>query len=146
LEEKMKSKLARIHNILAWTIFAGCFVQIYLIALYVFKAVLTPELHAATGFLLALVALLSLIVALIIRVNKWNIILSLVVFLLLFPVQGILAYSDVGGAIRALHGLTGMLILSFSYILANGFAKAVWPQLDTSSKIADASAAAIASD
>ena len=142
----MKSKLARIHNILAWTIFAGCFVQIYLIALYVFKAVLTPELHVATGFLLALVALLSLIVALIIRVNKWNIILSLVVFLQLFPIQGILAYSDIGGAFRALHGLNGMLILVFSYMLANGFAKAVWTQAKTSRKLEDVSATAVASD
>ena len=142
----MKSKLARIHNILAWTIFAGCFVQIYLIALYVFKAVLTPELHVATGFLLALVALLSLIVALIIRVNKWNVILSLVVFLLLFPIQGILAYSDVGGSIQALHGLNGMLILIFSYMLANGFAKAVWPLEKTGGKVEESSAMAAASD
>lgn len=123
----MKAKLARVHNILAWLIFAGCFMQIYLIALFVFGGVSTPEYHAAGGFFVALIALLSLIVALIIRVNKWNVILSVVVFLQLFLVQGLLAYSEISGYFRALHGLNGMLILSFAYMMANGFAKAVVP-------------------
>jgi hypothetical protein len=127
----MKSKIARIHNILAWLLVAGCFMQIYLIALFVFREVYTPELHWTGGYIVAFVALLSLIVALIIRVNKWNVILSLVVFLQLFPIQGILAYNEIGGAIRALHGLNGMLILTFSYMLANGFAKAVAPKTDS---------------
>ena len=120
--------------------------QIYLIALFVFREVYTPELHLTGGYIVAFVALLSLIVALIIRVNKWNVILSLVVFLQLFPIQGILAYSDIGGAFRALHGLNGMLILVFSYMLANGFAKAVWTQAKTSRKLEDLSATAVASD
>lgn len=142
----MKSKLARFHNILAWLIFVGCFVQIYLIALYVFREVYTTELHVAGGYLVALVALLSLIVALIIRVNKWNVILSLVVFLQLVPIQGILAYSEIGGAFRALHGLNGMLILVFSYILANGFAKAVLPETMPDRTLEESSAMAGASD
>ena len=122
----MKKTLARVHNFLAWLLFAGCIMQIYLIALYVFGAG-SRDTHAFGGFLLMFVALLSLIVALIIRVNKWNVILSAAVFLLLFPVQSILAYADVDGAIRALHGVNGMLIMSLSYLLANGFAKAVAP-------------------
>ncbi len=126
----MKSGLARFHNFLAWLIVAGCFMQIYLISRYVFGAG-ERETHSFGGFLLMIVALLMLIVALIIRANKWNVILSLVVFLQLFPLQSILAYSDIGGAFRALHGVNGMLILSFSYILANGFAKAVVPKATT---------------
>ena len=82
--------------------------QIYLIALFVFREVYNPELHWTGGYIVAFIALLSLIVALIIRVNKWNVILSLIVFLQLFPVQGILAYSEIGGAFRALHGLNGI--------------------------------------
>ena len=142
----MKSKLARIHNILSWLLVAGCFMQIYFIALFVFGGVFTKDLHWSGGYITAFIALLSLIVALIIRVNKWNVILSLIVFLQLFPVQGILAYSEIGGAFRALHGLNGMLILTFSYILANGFAKAVWPQAKTSSKLEDSTAMAAAAD
>ncbi len=120
----MKSVLARIHNFLAWLLFAGCILQIYLIALYVFGAG-DRETHAFGGFILMFVALLSLIVALIIRVNKWNVILSLAVLLLIFPVQGILANSDIDGAFRALHGVNGILIMGLSYMLANGFARAV---------------------
>ena len=126
----MKNFLARMHNFLAWLIVAGCFMQIYLISRYVFGAG-DSETHAIGGFLLMIVALLALIVALIIRVNKWNVILSLTVLLLLFPVQGILANSEIDGAFRALHGVNGMLILTFSYILANGFAKAVVPKATT---------------
>jgi len=102
--------------------------QIYLIALYVFGAG-SRDNHAFGGYLMMIAALLLLVAALIIRVNKWNVILSLVVFLQLFPLQGILAYADIDGALRALHGVIGMLILIFSYQLANGFAKAVAPKM-----------------
>jgi hypothetical protein len=108
-------------------LFAGCILQIYLIARYVFGSG-DRDTHAFGGFILMFIALLSLIVALIIRANKWNVILSLAVLLLLYPVQGLLAYSDIDGAFRALHGVNGILIMGLSYILANGFAKAVVPE------------------
>jgi hypothetical protein len=141
----MKSKLVRLHNILAWLLVAGCFMQIYLIALFVFRGVNNNDLHWSGGYIVAFTALLSLIVALIIRVSKWNVILSLVVFLQLFPGQAILAYSEISGYFRALHGLNGMLILVFSYLLANGFAKAVLPE-SASEELETASATATASD
>ena len=140
----MKKILAGIHNFLAWLLFAGCVIQIYLIAMVVFGSG-SRDTHAFGGFLLMIVSLLSLIVALVIRVNKWNIILSAAVLLLLFPVQGILAYAEIDGAFRALHGVNGILIMGFSYLLANGFAKAV-VQDETVERLSYATQKAAAAD
>lgn len=122
----MKHAFARIHNGLAWLLFAGSIFQFFLIAVTVFGGA-SAEVHANGGRLLMLVALLALIIALIIRTSKANVIASLVVFLLLFPGQGFLAYSDIPSAARALHAITGLLILGLSYAMANDFAKAVVP-------------------
>lgn len=120
----MKSALVRIHNILAWLILAGSIIQFFLISLTVFGAAGT-ELHGTAGGILMLLALVMAIMALIIRVNKWNVILSILVLLLLFPIQGLFVYIEgLPGAVRALHGLNGVLILGLSYTLANGFARA----------------------
>ena len=63
--------------------------------------------------------------SLVVRASKTNILVSLAVFLLLFPVQGMLAYEDsLPAAIRGIHGFTGMLIMGGSYGLATSKIKA----------------------
>jgi len=120
----MRRIFARIHNILAWAIFAGSILQVFLISLAYFGAI-EAETHAFTGFFMAFLALLMFISSLVARSSGLNILLSLVVFLLLFPVQGLLAYSeDLPAAVQGLHGLVGMLIMGLSYGLAAGKIKA----------------------
>ena len=125
----MKRAFARIHNVLAWLLFAGSIIQFFLIGLTVFGAAGT-DVHANGGRLLMLAALLALIVALVTRTSKANVLTSLAVFLLLFPGQGFLAYMDIPGEARALHAVTGVLILGLSYAMANGFARAVAPEIE----------------
>ncbi len=120
----MKRVFARIHNILAWLIFAGSILQIFLISLAYFGAI-EVETHAFSGFLISVLALLMFISSLVVRSSALNVVLSLVVLLLLFPVQGMLAYSDdLPNAVQGLHGLSGMLIMGLAYTLAKSKIKA----------------------
>ena len=120
----MKKTFARIHTGLAWLIFAGSILQIFLISLAYFGAI-EVETHAISGFLISVLALLLFISSLVVRSSGLNVILSLVLFLLLFPVQGLLAYSnELPDAVQGLHGLTGMLIMGLAYALANSKIKA----------------------
>jgi hypothetical protein len=120
----MRKIFARIHNVLAWLIFAGCILQIFLISLAYFGAIEVSN-HAFSGFLISVLALFMFISSLIVRSSGLNVILSLVVLLLLIPVQGLLAYSDeLPNAVQGLHGLNGMLIMGLSYSLATSKIKA----------------------
>lgn len=122
----MKATLARIHTILAWLAVLGSIVQFFMIALFIFSHV-SLEMHANTGRILEGVAFLLLIDALIIRTSRRTTWYSVAVFLLLFPIQGVLAYVDLPGFINALHAVTGTLILWLSYSLAAGNARATVP-------------------
>ena len=120
----MKKTFARIHNGLAWLIFAGSILQIFLISLAYFDAIEVGT-HAFSGFIISFLALLMFFSSLIVRSSGLNVILSLVLFLLLFPVQGLLAYSDeLPAAVQGLHGLVGMLIMGLAYALASSKIKA----------------------
>lgn len=120
----MKATLARIHNGLAWLAVLGSIIQFFMIALMVFSGV-SLEMHATTGRVLQGVAALMLIAALVIRTSPRTTWYSVVVFLLLFPIQGVLAYMDLPGFLKASHALTGTLILWLSYQMAAGNAKAM---------------------
>jgi hypothetical protein len=120
----MKATFARIHNGLAWLAVLGSIVQFFMIALMVFSGV-SLEMHATTGRVLQGVAALMLISALVTRTSPRTTWYSVAVFLLLFPIQGILAYMDLPGFLKASHALTGTLILWLSYQMAAGNAKAV---------------------
>jgi hypothetical protein len=120
----MKATLARVHNGLAWLVVFGSVIQFFMVALSVFNGV-NLEQHGNTGRILSGVALLMLIVALIIRTSRKTTWYSVAVFLLLFPIQGVLAYLDLPSILNALHSVTGTLILWLSYTLATGSAKAV---------------------
>lgn len=122
----MKVTFARIHNILAWLAVLGCIVQFFMIGLMVFNHV-SLEMHANTGRVLEGVAFFMLIDALIIRTSRRTTWYSVAVFLLLVPVQGILAYMDLPGFLNALHAVNGTLILWLSYSLAAGSARATVP-------------------
>ena len=120
----MKTTLARIHNGLAWLAVLGSVVQFFMIALMIFSGV-SLEMHATTGRVLQGVAALMLIAALVIRTSPRTTWYSVAAFLLLVPIQGVLAYMDLPGFLKASHALTGTLILWLSYQMAAGNAKAV---------------------
>jgi hypothetical protein len=120
----MKETSARIHNILAWALFGGANVAIFLIGLMVF-GVASSELHAWGGRTLQAIALPMLVAALLSRTNQRTVILSVVVFLQLMPLQAILAYSAFPTRmVNALHAANGIAILWVSYALAFGRARA----------------------
>ena len=137
----MRRTFARIHNILAWIIFAGCILQITLISLAYFGAI-EVQVHAAGGFFLSIFALLMFISSLVVRSSGLNVVLSLAVLLLLIPVQGLLAYTnELPNAIQGLLGLNGMLIMGLSYSLATSKIKATNYEAKTQTAAAEAVAA-----
>jgi MFS-type transporter involved in bile tolerance (Atg22 family) len=122
----MKTILARVHTGLAWLVVLGSVVQFFIIALVIFNGV-AIEQHGASGRILTIVALVMMVVAIIIRTSRRTTWYSVAVLLLLFPVQGALAYLDMPGFLNALHAVIGTAILGLSYSLAAGQAKAVEP-------------------
>jgi len=134
----MKATAARINTFLAWLIFAGANLQIFLIALSVFGAA-SSEVHAWSGRVLMLFGLLAAIAAVVARCSRLNIGLSILVMLLLFPVQGIFAYLEFPlPAVNALHAVTGLAILYGSYSLAHGRARATLPAAQDARQMAAA--------
>ena len=123
----MRQKSARIHNVLAWWVFVGAILQILLISQNVFGAI-ARDWHWVNGNLLYLVALLMVVTSLITRSSRANVILTVALFLLLFPVQAILAQGDLPRWIKGLHGLNGMLIMFLARNLARGRARATLPE------------------
>jgi hypothetical protein len=123
----MKANLALVHTGLAWLVVIGSILQFFMIALTIFNGVSIAE-HANTGRMLTLAAALMLIVALIIRTSRRTTWFSVAVLLLLFPIQGVLAYVDMPGVLKSLHAVTGTLILWLAYSLAAGSARAVVEQ------------------
>lgn len=120
----MRNTFARIHNGLAHLVFFGSILQVALISLAYFGAI-EVSIHAFGGFLIEISALLMFISSLVVRASRRNILFSLLLFLLLFPTQPLLAYTeDLPAAIRGLHGLNGMLIMGLAYSLARGKIKA----------------------
>lgn len=122
----MRQIFARIHTALAWVIFLGGFAAIYLIAQSVFGGG-SPANHGAFGRILFLISLALLIASLVGRSSRLNIGLSLLVPVLLFA-QGLFVYVPAfGPAVRALHGVNGLVIMGLCYMLAAGRARAVVP-------------------
>lgn len=120
----MKVLFARIHTALAWLIFLGGCVLLYLIALTVFGGG-SSENHGAFGRILFLVSLAMLIASLVCRSSRLNVGLSVLVPILFF-VQGIFIYMPpLTPAVRALHAVNGFAIMTICYSLANGRARAV---------------------
>jgi hypothetical protein len=127
----MRQFFARTHNVLSWFVFVGANLAIVLIAMTVFGAV-SSEVHAWGGRALMLLALLLLIAALISRTSRLTVGFSVGVFLLLMPVQGLLAYTQFPSPmINALHAVSGLTILWMSYSLAHGRARATVPEEKT---------------
>ena len=119
----MKPLFARINTVLAWVIFLGCAVLIYLIALSYFGGA-DATLHGSVGRILFLVSLLLTVTALISRSSRWNVALSILIPLMFFA-QGMFIYlPPLPPAGRALHALNGLTIMVFCYLLANGRARA----------------------
>lgn len=120
----MRQKAARVNNVLAWIVFLGTNVLIFLIALSVFGAA-PASVHAMGGIIVWLVAWLLVITAVIARASKLNVGLSILVLLLIFPVQGIFAHGEFPSrVINALHAANGLTIMWLSFWLAVGSAKA----------------------
>jgi hypothetical protein len=122
----MRPLFARLHTALAWVIFLGGIVVIYLIAQSVFGGG-SPANHGAFGRILFLISLKLLIASLVCRSSRLNVGLSLLVPVLLFA-QGMFVYVPAfAPAVRALHGVNGIVIMGICYVLAAGRARAVAP-------------------
>jgi hypothetical protein len=120
----MKLLVARLHTGVAWLLFLGCWVALYLIALSVFGGG-EATTHGAFGRTLFLVSLAMLVASLVVRSSRLNVGLSVLVPVLLF-MQGMFVYlPPLPPAVRALHALNGLAIMIISYSLANGRARAV---------------------
>lgn len=120
----MRQIAARIHMGLAWLIFLGGFVALYLIGVSVFGGG-EATTHGAFGRILFVVSLVMLIVSLLCHSSKLNVGLSVLVPVMLF-MQGMFVYIPAfTPAIRALHVLNGLAIMGICYSLANGRARAV---------------------
>jgi hypothetical protein len=120
----MRQIAARIHMGLAWLIFLGCCLALYLIAVSVFGGG-SAETHGAFGRVLFLVSLVMLIASLVCRSSKLNVGLSVLVPILFF-VQGIFVYlPPLPPTGRALHALNGLAIMGICYVLAHGRARAL---------------------
>jgi hypothetical protein len=98
-----------------------------MIAMTIFNGTSLKE-HGNTGRMLTGLAALMLIIALIIRSSRRTTWYSVAVLLLLFPIQGTLAYLELPGVLNSLHAVTGTLILWLCYSLAAGSARAVVEQ------------------
>lgn len=123
----MREIAARTNTFLAWLIFAGANIQFFLIALSVFGAA-SSEVHAWGGRALMLVGILAVVAALLARSSRLNIGATILMALLLFPGQGILAYLEFPLPwLNALHAVSGLAILYLAYSLANGRARATLP-------------------
>lgn len=122
----MRQLFARIHTVLAWIIFIGCFGQLYLIGLATFGGT-SSNTHAEFGRLLILVSLVMLLTAFVARGGRLNVGLSTLMPVLLL-LQGVFAYvPDLPPVVRALHALNGLVIMGVCYLLANGRARAAVP-------------------
>jgi len=119
----MRQIAGRIHIGLAWLLFLGCCLALYLIAVSVFGGGSTQN-HGAFGRILFLVSLVMLIASLVCRSSKLNVGLSVLVPVLFF-VQGMFVYMPpLTPTIRALHALNGLAIMGICYTLAHGRARA----------------------
>lgn len=119
----MRPFFARLHSVLAWLIFLGCALLLYLIALAFFSGQ-SAATHGAVGRILFILSLLMLIASLVCRSGRLNIDLSILVPVLLFA-QGMFVYiPSLPPAGRAIHALNGLMIMGISYLLAHGRARA----------------------
>lgn len=122
----MKTLFARFHNVLAWSIFIGCFGQLYLIGLAVFGGT-SSNTHAEFGRVLIVASLVMLLAAVASRSSRLTIGLSALMPVLLL-MQGVFAYvPNLPPIVRALHALNGLVIMGACYLLANGRARAEVP-------------------
>lgn len=120
----MRQIAARLHMGLAWLIFLGGCLALYLIAVSVFGGG-SAETHGAFGRALFLVSLVMLIASLVCRSSKLNVGLSVLVPVL-FIAQGMFVYMPpLTPGIRALHALNGLAIMGICYVLAHGRARAI---------------------
>lgn len=126
----MKLVFARIHTGLAWILFIGCGVLLYLIALSVFGGG-SATTHGAFGRYLFLGSLGMLVASLVCRSSRMNVGLS-VLMPVLFFLQGVFVYLPAfPPAIRALHAVNGLAIMVICYSLAHGRARAIVTTADT---------------
>ncbi|HRN50636.1 MAG TPA: hypothetical protein PLC52_07345 [Anaerolineales bacterium] len=113
-----KNRSTQIHIFLGKLIFFWGFMQIALIGLAHF-GVTTTMYHAIGGVLLAVMALVMLITAITGKLGGRHIGLSVLLLLLVFPVQGFLVHAPVVPAVaRALHPLFGISIMFLARYLS----------------------------
>lgn len=120
----MRQIAARIHTGLAWLIFLGGFVALYLVGVSVFAGE-SAATHGAFGRILFLISLALLLFSLLCHSSRLNVGFSVLVPVMFF-MQGMFVYIPAfSPAIRALHVLNGLAIMGICYSLANGRARAV---------------------
>jgi hypothetical protein len=112
-----KNRSTQIHASVGKFIFFWGFVQVALIGLAYF-GVATTMYHALGGIVLTVAALVMFITAITGKMGGRHIGLSLLLMLLVFPVQGMLTHAPFVPAVgRALHPIFGISIMFFARYL-----------------------------
>lgn len=107
----MNNRSVKIHSFLGNFVFYWGFVQFALIGLTFFGAAPSVN-HAYGGILLTIVALVMLITAITGKMGGRQIGLSLLLLLLLLPVQGLLIHLEgMPPLLRALHPVVGIAVM-----------------------------------
>lgn len=117
------------HALLAWLFVAALFVQVFLAGLGVFDSFARFAIHREVGYMLSLVPIVLLILALVGRMGRQQVVLAAVIFVL-FILQSIFVQVFRGAPfIQALHPVNGFIILG----LAIALARASWASRETAS-------------
>jgi hypothetical protein len=119
------------HALLTWLFVAALFVQVFLAGLGVFDSFARFAIHRDVGYTLTLVPIVLLVLALVGRMGRQQVVLAAVIFLL-FILQSVFVqvFRD-APLVQALHPVNGFIILG----LAIALARASWASRGTGSAL-----------
>jgi hypothetical protein len=104
--------------LVAWGFVAAVVVQVYLAGLGVFRTPQNFELHVTFGHVLEIVAIALLVLLLIVRASRGQIVLAAVLTLLTIAQNVFIQIRETNPEFAALHPVNGVLILVVAIILA----------------------------
>jgi hypothetical protein len=114
----MKRGFRIAHLVVAWLVLAAIVAQPFLIGLFLFGAVHTSDLHAAVGYSLLEFGLpLLLITALLARLPKNEMLLTLLLMVDIFLQELLVGLRDTSSLVAAFHPLNAFALLLIAIIV-----------------------------